>query len=100
MLWIRSGNDGTSQTTAVQKVVGATGGVQGQRIVYEVLGYASGDERTFKPSHRFRVNELRPYVNGIAAGEPVVQDGESWTTDFWPTTRSIIAASYVIEQGG
>lgn len=96
-MWIRAGNDGSTQTAAVSDLRAAVAGVSGQQIMYEVLGFSSGG-RVFKVTHPFRVDEFRPYVNGTASEPLAVQPAQGeFTLDFWTTERSIIAASYVID---
>jgi hypothetical protein len=97
-LWLRAGNDGTTQGIRVHKVRAFAGGSSGQRIVKEWIGYASGTDKTFPTAHQYRENTLRAYVNGIGVA-PDYQDGQGavFGLDFWPTARSAIRATYIVD---
>ena len=97
-LWLRAGNDGSTQGVRVTKSVAMQGAITGQRIVKEWLGRASGLERTFTVAHAFKRGSLRAYVNGIGIA-PIEVDSENgrFTLDFWPTARSAMRATYTAD---
>ncbi|MFV2062597.1 MAG: hypothetical protein ACC726_03675 [Chloroflexota bacterium] len=98
-LWVRVGNGaGDAQTAKVHRLRAFDGARAGQRVVKESIGFADGLTKTFPTAHRYRENTLRAYVNGIGVG-PLTQDGAGaeFTLDFWPTARSIIAATYIAD---
>jgi len=98
-LWLRVGNDGASQGIRVHKTRAFEGASSGQRVVKEWIGYASGTDKTFRTAHQYRENTLRAYVNGIGVA-PSTQDGQGavFGLDFWPTARSAIRATYIVDQ--
>jgi hypothetical protein len=100
-LWVRVGNDGAgSQEVRIHRIRAAQGGWDGQKVDREYLGQAPGNANAFTTCHPYREGTLRVFVNGvgIAASQ---EDGDEaeFTLDFWPTRRSILRASYVIDQG-
>lgn len=98
MLWLRGGNDGTDHYVRVQKVEGIEGANSGQRVVKELIGRASGSHKTFKTAHPFRPGSLRVYVNGHAVASESRDGSESsFQLDFWPTSGSIMRATYIVE---
>ena len=98
-LWLRAGNDASAQGIRVHKTRAFAGASSGQRIVKEWIGYAGGTDKRFPTAHQYRENTLRAYVNGIGVA-PDYQDGANATfgLDFWPTTRSAIRATYIVDQ--
>ena len=97
-LWLRAGNDASAQGVRVHKTRAFAGASAGQRLVKEWIGYASGTDKRFPTAHQYRENTLRAYVNGIGVA-PDYQDGANATfgLDFWPTTRSAMRATYIVD---
>jgi hypothetical protein len=100
-LWVRCGNGvGDSQTVRIFRIRAQQDADDGKRVEKEYIGLASGTENRFASCHPFREGTLRAFVNGIGVG-PSWEDGDgaAFKVDFWPTARSIIRASYVVDQG-
>lgn len=96
-LWLRAGNNGTEMGVYVQKVNAWQGGVSGQSVKKELIGFARGLDKVFQTAHPFTPKSLRIMVNGHDVA-PVTMDGPESTfgLDFWPTAGSIIRATYTI----
>jgi len=96
-LWLRAGNNGTEMGVYVQKVNAYQGGVPGQHVRKELIGFARGLDKVFQTAHPFTPKSLRVMVNGHDVA-PATMDGPESTfgLDFWPTAGSIIRATYVI----
>lgn len=97
-LWGRVGNIVSAQELRVHRVRAYAAAASGQRIVKEFVGYADGLHNTFRTTHPFREDSLRAMVNGIHVA-PSAQDGADslYRLDFFPTGRSILRATYVVE---
>ena len=72
----------------------------GHLIKRELIGSASGTTNLFQTSHPYREGTLRAYVNGVGVG-PAWEDGDGaeFRLDFMPTARSVIRATYIVDQG-
>lgn len=89
-------DDGGTQTIRIHSLSMAAAASSGDHVVYEWLGFASGDTDRFRTRHRFRLGTLVGHVNGIDA-EPVWEDGIEFRLDAFPTAASGIHASYIAE---
>jgi hypothetical protein len=98
-LWLRGGQAG-DQTIRVLQVKARKGANDGQRVAKELIGRASGTATGFTTRHPYRPGTLRVYVNGAGVGPRSEDpDGAAFTLDFPPTARSILRASYTVDQG-
>jgi hypothetical protein len=97
-LWLRAGNGvGEEQTVRVTHIDGMAVASPGSSIVYEWIGFASGDVDRFRSRHRHLLGTLVAYVNGIAS-DPVWADGIEFRLDTFPTAQSGIHASYIVAE--
>lgn len=98
-LWVRCGQAG-GQEVRIYRLRAAQDANDGRKVDREFLGHANGVQTRFYTNHPFREGTLRVFVNGAGVA-PLVEYGDDaeFTLDFRPTTRSIIRASYVVDQG-
>lgn len=105
MVWLRGGNGaGDSQTIRLTHIDAMTAVPAGGAVVYEWLGFASGDTDRFRTRQRYLIGTLVMHVNGIDTS-PVFEDGVECRLDAFPTEGSGIHASYIVadepqEEGG
>jgi hypothetical protein len=98
-LWTRVGNGaGNSQKVNILRLDAAQMARDDQRIVRERIGFANGDEHIFKPSHQFREETLRFYVNGVKASPDKEWDDDAKARlDGLPTKDMMIRATYIVD---
>lgn len=99
-LWLRAGNDGTTQGVTVHQVTHLDGAAAGQHVINQFIGYASGYEKTFYVPDQFKEGTLKVFVNGDLV-KPLTQDGQaaSFQLDWWPTVGSAIVLDYIAAGG-
>lgn len=96
-LMVRSG---ASQTVRVLSIGASASARNGQRVVTEWLGHASGSTNRFVTNHRYREGTLEPLINGVVA--PATREDGVATTfrlDAIPTAGSKVRASYIADTG-
>lgn len=96
VLWLRAG---TGQRIRVTRIRMLPGGRDGQRVVREWVGYASGVEKTFTTRHPYREGTLYTRVNGINVPQKEDPDEAEFTLTYYPSAKAPIRATYIIDQG-
>ncbi len=98
-LWVRCGQVG-GQTVRIRDIRARDSAHDGQRVDKEYIGHASGSTNKFTTCHPFRPGTLRVYVNGVGVGTSW-EDGDNavFRLDRKPTRKSILRASYTVDQG-
>jgi len=99
-LWLRAGNDGTTQGVTVHTVETIDGAAPGQKVMGAFLGYASGNEKRFHVPDKYKAGSLRVHVNGLYT-PTIAEDGDTTTfdLDWWPTAGSAVYVDYVAAGG-
>jgi hypothetical protein len=98
-IWVRTGNGaGDAMTVKVTKMLVQVGAHDGQRVVREHLGLASGVTNVFYTNHPFQRGSLKAFVNGVAVA-PTEEDGGAcrFKLDFYPTAGMVIRATYTCD---
>jgi hypothetical protein len=92
VLWLRAG----AQTVRIHSIEGAGRAESGERVEFEWIGFTSGLTEHVRTRNRHREGTLVCHVNGIDCS-PVATDGVTARLDAFPTTHSMLHATYIAD---